>query len=288
MASFVIHHIAGEQFLTELEQKCGITLKEEERNLFLLGNLIVDSTKLRKEIPEDLSEEERETWKREFQKLIQEEKIATHFRDKEDYRLCIQVPNLQAFLAKYQNLLAQDFSALGYFYHLFTDKLFFNDLFCAALDLLDQNLNHTDYADQLHFMFLKKSGKIEKQEDVCSHDSNVSIYQDYTVMNHLLLEYYKVSFDSDGLLESSKQFHNPGITEVDYENITSVIRQTKSYIEESDQSKGNLHVFTEEQVKAFIQLVAKSFIESYYPLFEGLVNPSKGEKQKIYRGDSLC
>lgn len=288
MASFVIHHIAGAQFLKELEQKCGITLTEEQKNSFLLGNLIVDSTRLKKEITENLSEEEKKTWKREFQKMIQEEKVATHFRDKEDYRLCIQVPNLKAFLEKYQNLLTQDFSVLGYFYHLYTDKLFFNDLFCAAFDTLDQNFNHTDYVDQLCFMLIKKNMGIEKQEDVWAHDSNVSIYQDYTVMNRLLLEYYRVSFDSDTLLESSKQFCNPGIKEVDYENVSSVIKKTKSYIEESYQTEGSLHVFTEEQVKNFIQLVAGSFIESYYPLFEGLVNPSKGEKQKIYRGDKSC
>lgn len=286
MASFVIHHIAGEQFLKELEGKYGITLTEEEKNNFLLGNLIVDSTRLKKQIPDGLTEDERKAWKREFQKLVQEEKVATHFRDKEDYRLCIQVPNLKTFLEKYQTLLEQDFSVLGYFYHLYTDKLFFNDLFCAAFDTLDQNLSHTDYVDELKFMFIKKSGKTEKQEDVWAHDSSVSIYQDYTVMNRLLLEYYNVTFDADALLESSKKFHNPGIAEVDYENIGSVISKTKRYIGESYQTEGSLHVFTEEQVKNFIQLVAGGFIQSYFPLFEGLIKLPKEQKQKIYINNS--
>lgn len=288
MASFVIHHIAGEQFLKELEQKYGITLTEEQKNNFLLGNLIVDSTRLKRQIPINLTDVEKRAWNMEFQKLVQEEKIATHFRDKEDVRLCIQVPNLKTFLEKYQTLLGQDFSVLGYFYHLYTDKLFFNDLFCAAFDTLDKDFNHTDYVDELKFMFIKKSGKTEKQEDVWAHDSSVSIYQDYTVMNRLLLEYYNVSFHAEQLLESSKKFQNPGIAEVDYGNIASVISKTKRYIEESYQTEGSLHVFTEEQVKNFIQLVAGSFIQSYFPLFEELIKVPKEQKQKIYRGEQLC
>lgn len=284
MASFVIHNITGEQFLKKLEQKYGVTLTEKQRHEFLLGNLIVDSTRLQKEIPEQLTEEEKKIWKREFQRLVQEEKIATHFRDKEDYRLCIQVPNLEMFLEKYKKLLESDFSALGYFYHIYTDKLFFNDLFCAAFDCLDADLKPTKYADELMFMLIKKSGKIEKQEDVWAHDSNVSIYQDYTVMNRLMLEFYGVSFDSKALLESAKTFTNPGISEVDYQNIGSVIQKTKQYIEQSYGNEGTLHVFSEEQVKNFIVIVSGSFIDQYYPLFEKLVKPTIGEKQKVLKG----
>ncbi len=287
MASFVIHHIAGEQFLKQLEQKYGITLTKKQKNEFLLGNLIVDSTRLRKEIPTGLSEEEMKIFKRNFQKLVQEEKVSTHFRDKNDYQLCIQCPNLNAFLEKYQGLLTTDFSALGYFYHLYTDKLFFKDLFCATFDCLDKELTKTEYLKELAFVKILKSGNIEKQEDVWSHDSEVSIYQDYTVMNRLLLEHYGATFEIEELLENSKTFQNPGIEEVDYQNITSVIKKTKSYIEQSYQTAGSLHVFSEEQVKDFIKVASSEFIATYYHLFESLITPSK-EVQKVFKVGSSC
>lgn len=282
MASFVIHHIAGEQFLKQLEQKYKITLTKKQQNEFLLGNLIADSTRIRKEIPSELSDEEKKVLKRSFQKMVQEEKVATHFRDKNDYQKCIQCPTLNAFLEKYQNLLTTDFSVLGYFYHLYTDKLFFNDLFCATFECLDSELKPTEYLKQLAYVRIKKSNKIEKQENIWSHDSNVSIYQDYTVMNHLLLEHYGATFEIDELLESAKTFQNPGIEEVDYSNIIPVIKKTKSYIEDSYQTAGSLHVFSDEQVKNFIGVASKEFIATYYHLFESLVTPTK-EIQKVFK-----
>lgn len=46
MASYIIHHIAAEQFLNKLEQKYNISFNEYEKNCFFVGNLIVDSSKL--------------------------------------------------------------------------------------------------------------------------------------------------------------------------------------------------------------------------------------------------
>ena len=51
MASFVVHNIAGEKFLQLLEES-GINLSPEQKDKFLLGNLIVDSSKIKKVIPE--------------------------------------------------------------------------------------------------------------------------------------------------------------------------------------------------------------------------------------------
>ena len=45
MASFVIHHISGEAFLNELEKE-GVVLSDTEKKQFLLGNLIVDSSRI--------------------------------------------------------------------------------------------------------------------------------------------------------------------------------------------------------------------------------------------------
>ena len=58
MASFVIHHTAGLNFLKQLEEKYHVVLTEEQKKQFLLGNLIVDSTSLKFAIPDGVSQEE--------------------------------------------------------------------------------------------------------------------------------------------------------------------------------------------------------------------------------------
>ena len=43
MASFVIHTLAAEELLREIENRYSIRLNDDDINKFLLGNLIVDS-----------------------------------------------------------------------------------------------------------------------------------------------------------------------------------------------------------------------------------------------------
>ena len=264
MASFVIHHISGEAFLNELEKE-GVVLSDTEKKQFLLGNLIVDSSRIRKQLPENLSLEEQRAFKKKLRDEVQEEKKSTHFRDEDDYKLCIQAPNLSSFIEKYQDLITKDYTALGYLYHLYVDKMFFNDLFRDTFVCLDKDGNETKYIADLVSMQVKKSGEVSPVEDFWSHDSSVSIYHDYTVMNKLLLEKYGTCFDAEKLLENHDTiFVNPGIYEVDYQNVTSVVSKTAAYIGESYQVEDNsLYVFDQSKVESFIEQVAKGFLSSY-------------------------
>jgi len=133
MASFVIHNIAGERLLKLLEEY-GVELSEDEKDEFLFGNLIVDSSRLKFLKIEGKSLEEN---KKIFRRLIQEEKKITHFRNEDDSSLCIQVPNLDKFENKYGSLLVGNLSAMGYLFHLYTDRMFFEDLFINILNYLD-------------------------------------------------------------------------------------------------------------------------------------------------------
>ena len=264
MASFVIHHISGEAFLNELERE-GVLLSDTEKKQFLLGNLIVDSSRIKKQFPENLSLEEQKEFKKKLREEAQEEKKSTHFRDEDDYKLCIQAPNVSSFIEKYKGLIAKDYTALGYLYHLYVDKMFFNDLFNDTFVCLDKDGNETKYIADLVSMQVKKSGDVYPVGDFWSHDSSVSIYHDYTVMNKLLLEKYGTCFDSDKLLENYDDFFvNPGILEVDYQNITSVVSKTAAFIGESYQVEdSSLNVFDKSTVESFIEQVAKGFISSY-------------------------
>lgn len=264
MASFVIHHISGEVFLNELENK-GVMLSDTEKKQFLLGNLIVDSSRIKKQILENLSLEEQKKFKKKLREEIQEEKRSTHFRDEDDYKFCIQAPNIYPFIEKYKELITKDYTVLGYLYHLYVDKMFFKDLFNDTFVCLDKDENETKYITNLVSMQVKKRGEVYPLEDFWSHDSSVSIYHDYTVMNKLLLEKYGTCFEKEKLLENYDTFFvNPGIEEVDYQNITNVVSKTESFIRESYQVEdSSLNVFDKSRVENFIVQVAKGFISSY-------------------------
>ena len=71
MASFVIHNVAGERLLKLLEENYGVELSVDVKDEFLLGNLIVDSSRLNFQKLDGKTVEES---KKIFRKMIQEEK----------------------------------------------------------------------------------------------------------------------------------------------------------------------------------------------------------------------
>ena len=285
MASFVIHHVAGIEFLKQIEKNYNISLTEEQKNQFLLGNLIVDSTKLKFKIPKGLCFDEVTLLKREYSMKLQEEKISTHFRNHEDKDMCIQTPIVENFINKYEDIIKVDFSALGYLYHLYTDKIFFNNLFKESFECLDKNKLPTIYSKDLKFIKITKNGIIYSFTDVFSKDSNVSIYNDYTLMNHILLNHYNVSFDFEYFCNyASKNFVNPGINEVDYDNITNILKNTLSYIEQSNNIQGsNLNIFDIEKVKLFVPRVVDNFINDYKFILNEIVTNRKNTKKMILK-----
>jgi hypothetical protein len=81
MASFVIHTLAAESLLKEVENKYGVSLIDEDTKKFLLGNLIVDSLKLDMTVPSHLEGQELIDYKMELKRKNRLEKISTHFRN---------------------------------------------------------------------------------------------------------------------------------------------------------------------------------------------------------------
>ena len=283
MASFVIHHTAGLNFLKQFEEKYHIVLTEEQKKQFLLGNLIVDSTNLKFIIPDGISQEELGLVKNNFSRKVQEEKVSTHFRTSKDKDLCIQVPIIEKFVDKYNELIKSDMSALGYLFHLYTDKQFFGDLFEQSFECLDENMKQTIYIKLLKFIKIKQNGNIYLANDVFSKDSKVSIYDDYTVMNKIILNYYNIEFPFLDLCEYIDKFINPGIEEVDYNNIFEVLRKTKNYIEQSYSIESDkLNIFDVNEVKKFIPKLVDSFIVNYSNIIVEIID-NINEKTKIKR-----
>ena len=270
MASFVIHDVAGEVFLKELKEKYGIELSDIDKNKFLMGNLIVDSSKYKLVIPDNLSDEELKKIKLAHRKIVQQEKISTHFRGLDDLDKCIQAPIPDKFVEKYNYLFDKDISVLAYLFHLYTDKVFFNDLSIKSFKCLDDKYNETKYISDLKYMQTLKDNKINDFKEFWSPEG---IYSDYTKMNKLFLEKYNIKFDSNALLSSTKYFINPGIEEVDYNNVSSVINKTSKFISDSyNLDNTDLKIFDIEIVNEFISFVVSSFMETYSEIIEKSLN----------------
>ncbi len=273
MASFVIHHAAGKEFLKQLESNYGIKLTENQKNNFLLGNLIVDSSKINFNIIFNLPKGEQALLKSKYDDLLQEEKISTHFRNLEDKDMFVQMPVLEKFIEKYDGMIKIYFSVLGYLFHLYTDKMFFGKLFTDSFDCLDENNQKTNYNKDIQYIRVKKDNQIYLQSDIFNKQSNYSIYTDYTIMNKIILDYFKLSSDFEELYNFARsEFINPGIDEVDFKNIIKVLDKTVKYITQSNFIQfENLTIFDVEKIKLFIPSLVESFINEFKEIIDEII-----------------
>jgi hypothetical protein len=259
MPSYVIHHIAGTKLLDKYK------VSDKKKGLFLLGNLIPDSIKTLGNETDPIKVKE---LRDKYYKEIQHEKNATHFRRKEDFNKNVQLCYLEDFLAKYGHLI-DDPTVFGYYYHLFVDNYFFSTVFDETFTCLDSNDDKTDLSADTKSYLVLKNKKILTPDVFWSH---AGIYDDYTKMNKILLDYYGVSFNEDELRKVLPLFVNPGIEEVDYKNIEAVFRETNNYINESNNvSDKSLNVFDQDKVINFINDVTSKFYDENKELVKKII-----------------
>ena len=246
MPSYIIHYICGKKLIENYR------LSPKDKSLFLFGNLIPDTSKLLGSIetaslPGDFRKEHR--------KEIQKEKISTHFRDEKDIDEVIMLPHPEKFIDKYgiSNLIS-----LGYYFHLYTDKYFFEEISKNSFDFLTKDLKKTNSKKESEYIRIRKNNLIIPIKEFYS---SKHLYQDYTILNKLLLEYFNISFTENELTRYINDINNY-IDEVDFNNIKSVIKDTLFYISKSQTITDNeLEVFDKERVINFIEELNKKFIK---------------------------
>ena len=131
MPSYVIHYICGKKLIENY------AVNSKEKSEFLVGNLIPDSSKVlgnieTASIPGD--------YRKKHRKEIQQEKLLTHFRDEKDLDNVIMLPYPEKFKEKYN---ITDLISLGYYYHLYTDKYFFSDIWHKSFVFLNDLYQET-------------------------------------------------------------------------------------------------------------------------------------------------
>lgn len=147
MASTIMHIAVAEQLYKKIKDKININYYE-----YILGSISPD-----------------------ISKIINEPKEKSHFLDNNN-----GIPNIDKFLGKYKENLKNSFT-LGYFIHLYTDKLFYKDYYPLFIE------------DKFFTSIIKcLDGTIIS---VRPEDKRLMLYNDYTNLNKQLIEEYNLNLD---------------------------------------------------------------------------------------------
>lgn len=169
-------------------------------------------------------------------KLINQDKIKSHFADKDQ-----NIPNLEKFLNKYQKNLNDDF-VLGYYIHLYVDYLWFK-YFIPEID------NHQ--------MIKTLDGKIIEYDEELLWKY---IYNDYTDLNIKLIDYYDLDL---------KIFYNdlpnlePIIEEIPISKLSVVVDQMGLIVKNSNLHKDYIIDITQinQFIKISMEIIYSNLIE---------------------------
>ena len=169
-------------------------------------------------------------------KLINQDKIKSHFADKDK-----NIPNLEKFLNKYQKNLNDDF-VLGYYIHLYVDYLWFK-YFIPEIDS--------------HQMIKTLDGKIIEYDEELLWKY---IYNDYTDLNIKLIDYYDLDL---------KIFYNdlpnlePIIEEIPISKLSVVVDQMGLIVKNSNLHKDYIIDITQinQFIKISMEIIYSNLIE---------------------------
>ena len=252
-----------------------IVLSEGEKNSFRLGNLVVDVLGFGKPDIFGLDDEEMLQVRREYRKKKIQKKLVTHFRDENKSGLCVNSPRLDYFLLKYQDFVFHDFSVLGYFFHLYIDKVFFENFYSHVITCLDQNYQPTDFSKDTFYVRVNKNGKIYLKDEFWGGYHN--IYDDYTKLNCYCIQKFGFPFSMEELERFAHDgFINPGIQEVDYQDMDEVLEKMKQFLFDSKAStEEELMAFSFGEMEQFILENAENFYLEYQELLEQFISRKK-------------
>lgn len=198
-----------------------------DQNDFYIGNLLPDAVK---------------------------DKSDSHFRLKERRGKIVEYPEVELFREKYQALMG-DNSVLGYYYHLYIDRKFFVEYYPKVFQFLNSELKEEEEREKVRWVYINKSKTIVPVQLFSSEEY---YYGDFTRMNTWLVE--KLCLPT----KFHTELKNPGIEEVDYEWIESVLEELQRYCGCPTEAVQELKVFELEDLLAFLEKAADDWIVQRY------------------------
>ena len=221
MPGYILHLTAARMYLDLLPPTDPLKYNLDLQNDFFAGNLLPDAVTQKKE---------------------------SHFRDPLYHDYFIEWPHLNFFLHKYASLLDKPV-CLGYYLHLYIDKMFFKYYLPQVVEYYDVNNAIVQLRENVDHVLLKKSGEEIPLETYLSEEY---YYGDYTRMNTYLMEHFH-------LPESLTPVPNPGIEEVDFQNLDKVMAELNTYKKIPSNAINELKVFDAEELILFLQNCCLSF-----------------------------
>lgn len=209
MASAIIHLAVAKKLLDYI--------KVENKKDYLLGSIAPD-----------------------ISKQIGSSKVSSHFliNTKPD------VPNIQMFIDKYPNFINNSFD-LGYFVHLYTDKLWFNGF-----------LEHFIYNNSIKLL----DGTVI---ETTKEEMQNMIYSDYTNMNIELIDKYEIDLS---LFYEEFQIPKTNILEIPTYRLDILINKMGILISNSKQEKA--YTLDINQVEQFIDYTCNEIINKLKELYQ--------------------
>lgn len=147
-----------------------------------------------------------------------------------------KIPDLEKFKKKYPGFYQNDFD-LGYYIHLFTDKLWSEDFLSKLIKNNSVKL---------------KDGKLL---NLTKKQLRKLIYQDYTNLNIKVIEEYNMNLS---LFYEDFQIPNTKISEIPIEKLNILIDKMGIIIENSKQEK--LYIFDIDLINNFIKETKEKFL----------------------------
>lgn len=224
MPSYVLHLTAAKMFLNLLQETHPIKADPSAQNDFLAGNLMPDAAR---------------------------DKAISHFRNPVYQGKIMEYPNLHAFYKKYSHLM-NDPCCLGYFFHLYIDRRFFKDYIPKVASFFTEDSEITDEKSCVSKALLHKSNTMVPFTEYLSEKY---YYGDYTKMGAYLAHLYCLPT----ALKTPLQ--NPGITEVDFNNIRMLLDELTQLLTVPDDLIKDLKVFDLSDLLRFLEQSTEDFMK---------------------------
>ena len=215
MPGFILHITTAKMLFEKYEINA-------DRSAFEVGNLIPDSVS---------------------------DKTFSHFRNPKRNEKLMVYPDLELFLNKYQHLL-QDSSCLGYYFHLFVDRIYAKDYIPQIVTFYDKNGHEASNRADITHALIKRTGELVPIKRFFSDEY---YYGDFTKLNTYLMNRFQLSIDLSDPVE------NPGIEEVIYTDIKKIEKQLQEYLVIPEAAVNRLNVFETEHLIKFLERVVDEF-----------------------------
>lgn len=228
MPGYILHITAAQM----LFNKATTDLAFINRDSFQFGNLIPDSVT---------------------------DKTYSHFRHPSRQEKLMVYPDLDLFLNKYRQLLT-DSSCMGYYFHLFIDRMYAKDYIPQIVSFHDKNGVEAFDRKEITHALIKRTKELVP---IKTFFSDEYYYGDFTKLNTYLIQRFDLSTNLIFNVE------NPGITEVNYTDIDKIQNQLKEYVNIPIEATHSLRVFDIEHLLNHLDEMTSRFMQvsSSYRMF---------------------